>query len=351
MMQSAKSPARLWRRIMQVALGGLLVAFAGLYGLAQVALSDLDRIVGQGPGAVEQATQPLSVPKDWALFLTAQVLPLRQPGAAALVPGKVVQDCPDCPELVEIPAGFYLMGSPLFESGRYQQFFGRFPIYRQFRFLDREGPRRLVHIARPFGLTRYELTFAQWDAAQDDPAWQAITGRPARKPLSGIKDRAIRAVTNVDRIDAEAYAKWLSHKTGHAYRVPTEAEWEYAARAGTTSAYPWGNDIGLDNATCVGCGDKWSAVSVGPVGLYPPNGYGLYDMNGNAWEWVQDCFEFYHPASTADGSAYVYPNCELGVFKGGTAITTAWQSRSAMRVGPHPYNNAPGSTIRLLREF
>lgn len=200
-------------------------------------------------------------------------------------------------------------------------------------------------------MARYELTFAQWDAAQDDPNWEKITGRPPRKPNFGTADYLTRAVTMIDQNDARAYSAWLSVKTGQHYRIPTEAEWEYAARAGTVTRYPWGNEIGWNNANCLGCGDKAKDGRIGPPGLYPPNGFGLYDMIGNGWEWVRDCFAPYHVASVVDGSAYLFPDCELVVFKGGTAYAPAWQARSAMRVGPHPYNNYESSTIRLLREM
>ena len=127
-------------------LAALALSAAGLYALAQSALSDLDRIVQDG-GAEGAPTDPLPAAKSWALFLTAQILPLRQPGAATVQAGRTFRDCPDCPELVEIPAGYFLIGSPLVESGRHQHFFGRTPVYRQFRFLNREAP--YDHAPRP----------------------------------------------------------------------------------------------------------------------------------------------------------------------------------------------------------
>jgi len=348
MTATMKTP--LWRRPLPLVVAGMLAVCAALYLLAQSGLSDLDRIVASG-GVASQKGDPLSPPKSWALFLVSQVLALRQPGAATIAPGKVFQDCPDCPQMVEIPPGFYLMGSPLTESGRYQHFFGRYPVRAQIQFLNREGPRRLVRIDHAFALSRYEITFAEWEAAQDDPDWLTVTGRPARKPVLDAPDYLKRAVTKIDRNDAEAYAVWMSAKTGQHYRLPTEAEWEYAARAGTTTRYPWGDDIGVNNANCRGCDTVWPETRIGPGGMFPPNNFGLYDMIGNGWEWVQDCFTPWHPASVSDGSAYVFPGCEFGVFKGGGAFPHSWQNRSAMRVGPHPYNNDEGSTIRLLREM
>ena len=351
-MSGSKGSAKpFWRSRFGRVSAGIAIIFAALYLLAALALNDLNAVVAAGPEAVAKADQPLSAPKAWALFLISQLLPLHQPGAAAVTPGRIFKDCPDCPEMVEIPAGFYLMGSTLFERGRYQHFFGRYPVRDQFQFLFREGPRRLVHIAHHFAMSRYELTFAQWEAAQDDPIWDNITGLTPRKPNFGTADYLKRAVTMVDQGDAKAFSAWLSYKTGQRYRIPTEAEWEYAARAGTTTRYPWGNEIGWNNASCVGCGDKWTERRIGPVGLYAPNGFGLYDMIGNGREWVRDCFVPYHAASVVDGSAYLFPNCIFALIKGGSAYMPAWQNRSAMRLGPHNYNKNEASTIRLLREM
>ncbi|MBS0565047.1 MAG: SUMF1/EgtB/PvdO family nonheme iron enzyme, partial [Proteobacteria bacterium] len=260
--------------------------------------------------------------------------------------------CPDCPEMVEIPAGFYLMGSPLFEWDRYRQIFSPRDWRTRIESANREGPRRLVHIARPFALSRYEITFAQWDAAQDDPAWADATELYPRKPvLTGVTGYQNRAVTMVNQFDARGFARWMSRHTGRPYRIPTEAEWEYAARAGTVTARPWGNAIGWNNATCMGCGDRWPEKRIGPVGLYAPNGFGLYDMIGNGREWVRDCFASYVAASITDGSAWVRPGCVFGVAKGESAYAEAWRNRSAYRVGPHLHNALEGGTIRLLREM
>lgn len=333
-------------------LAGLLVAlFAACYLLALGALSDLDAIVAEGPEAIAAAEAPLSATKDWALFLTAQILPLRQPGAAGIAPGRVFKDCPDCPEMVEIPAGFYLMGSPFIEWNRHRHLLDPRPLGLKLRSLNREGPRRLVRIAHAFALSRYEITFAQWEAAQDDPRWAEITGTMPREPDLGVADYQNRAVTMVNLSDAMAFADYVSAKTGKRYRVPSEAEWEYAARAGTVTARPWGDAIGINHASCLGCSDKWTERRIGPVGLYPPNGFGLYDMIGNGREWVRDCFLGHISATATDGAAYVVPNCVFGVAKGESAYAESWRNRSAYRVGPHARNRREGGTIRLLREM
>ena len=108
---------------------------------------------------------------------------------------------------------------------------------------------------------------------------------------------------------------------------------------------------GPDGLHCAVEGLPEGACEVGPVGLHPPNGFGLFDMIGNGWEWVEDCFVPWHHEVKSDGSAHVFHDCELVVFKGGTAIAEPWQARAAMRVGPHPYNDGEGSVIRLLREM
>ncbi len=102
--------------------------------------------------------------------------------------------------------------------------------------------------------------------------------------------RDTKPVINVSWDDAQTYVAWLSKMTGQTYRLLTEAEWEYAARAGTTTAYYWGDDIGKNNANCNGCGSEWDAKQTSPVGSFKPNAFGLYDMAGNVWQWVQDCY-------------------------------------------------------------
>lgn len=327
-------------------VAGMAVLSVAALALALLALRDLDRALTEG-----DIDRPLSAPKAAGLFLAAQVLPLRQPGGPVREAGRAFRDCPDCPEMVEIPPGMFLLGSPLFEPGRYVHVWTRPPLRHQLKFANREGPRRLVRIAHPFALARHELTYAEWDQAQDDPDWERITGLAPRKPDRPAEAAGNWAATRVDQDDANAYAKWLSARTGQRYRIPTEAEWEYAARAGTATVYPWGDTIGVDNAACLNCSTLWTGTEVGPVGLHPPNGFGIHDMIGNGWEWVEDCFVPWHHAVKADGSAHVFDDCELVVFKGGTAIAEPWQARAAMRVGPHPYNDGEGSVIRLLREM
>ena len=133
-----------------------------------------------------------------------------------------------------------------------------------------------------FELSKYEVTFEQYDR------FTAATGPEAGGDEGWGRGR--RPVMNVSWEDAVAYVRWLSGQTGERYRLPSEAEWEYAARAGSVTAYSWGNEIGRNRANCHGCGSQWDNRQTAPVGSFGPNGWGLHDMHGNVWEWVQDCW-------------------------------------------------------------
>ncbi len=142
-------------------------------------------------------------------------------------------------------------------------------------------PEMLSIPGKAFKMSKYTITFEQYDA------YAAATGQ--RKPDDSGWGRANRPVIDVSWDDAVAYAAWLSAQTGGKFRLPSEAEWEYAARGGTATAYYWGNDIGVGNANCNGCGSQWDGTQTAPVGSFKPNPYGLYDMAGNVWQWTQSC--------------------------------------------------------------
>jgi formylglycine-generating enzyme required for sulfatase activity len=140
--------------------------------------------------------------------------------------------------------------------------------------------------------------------------------------------------------DAEQYVAWLSKMTGKTYRLLTEAEYEYATRAGTTTEYPWGDDIGKNNASCGRCGSRWDKEQTAPVGSFAPNKFGLYDMVGNVWEWTKDCYHASYEVDTpqgkidapADGSAWIVGgNCGSRVVRGGSWFVTPDFLRSALR--------------------
>ena len=173
-------------------------------------------------------------------------------------PDKSFRDCPDCPEMVVVPPGNFMMGDP----GWHQ-----------------------VFISHAFAAGKFEVTFAEWDACV------AAGGCGGYKPEDKGWGHGGRPVINVNWNDAKQYVQWISQKTGKTYRLLSEAEWEYAARAGTTTAYSWGDDIGSGNANCVGCGSQWDNIQTAPAGSFQPNAFGLYDMHGNVWEWVEDCYK------------------------------------------------------------
>lgn len=141
------------------------------------------------------------------------------------------------------------------------------------------------------------MTFAEWDACFS-------VGGCLHWPIDYGWGRNRRPVIHVSWNDAKAYVAWLSKMTGREYRLLTEAEWEYAARAGTTTAYYWGDEIGKNNTNCNGCGSQWGGRKTAPVGSFAPNAFGLYDMFGNVWEWVEDCFHNNYEGAPTDGSAW-----------------------------------------------
>jgi formylglycine-generating enzyme required for sulfatase activity len=206
------------------------------------------------------------------------------------------------PEMVRIPAGTFQMGSVRGEPGREGD----------------EAPRHTVRIGRAFYVSRYEITEALWNACVVDKACP-----PIRRTLGDPYP-----ITDIRWQEAQGYITWLASSTGRKYRLLTEAEWEYAARAGTDTPYFMGTTINPGQA-------NFAASRLGkprPVGQYAPNGFGLYDMLGNVWEWVADCFEEqgYYGAPD-DGSAVTRSGCQMHVLRGGAFDTRPQQMRSAYR--------------------
>jgi formylglycine-generating enzyme required for sulfatase activity len=242
-------------------------------------------------------------------YMMANFRPHQLSAAAqrALRPGDTFRECgQNCPEMVVVAAGAFTMGSPPGETGR----------------AANESPQHKVTIAAPFAVSKYDVTFDDWEACV------SVGGCP--EVGDNEWGRGSRPVINVTWDDAQQYVRWLSKMTGRSYRLPTEAEWEYAARGGTSTAYPWGNDPGTGNANCVGCGGEWdNRQKTSPVGFFRPNGFGLYDMTGNVWQWVQDCYHLNYTGAPTDGSAWESGgDCDLRVDRGGS-----WNSKTdAVRV-------------------
>lgn len=244
------------------------------------------------------------------------------------------RDCDDCPEMITIPAGTFVMGWDGGEEGRY------------------EGPPHEVTVERAFALGRFEVThgqFAQFIAAtghQPEPGCKVYPQQPDvpdekfgwQDPGYGRAPAEDEPVACVSWLDAKAYVNWLAEKTGAPYRLPTEAEWEYAARGGATTAFYWGDDAdegcgyaNMYDQSGLSNGFKWAAAAcdsgfakVSPVGALKPNAFGLHDMLGNVWEWLEDCYVVPYPEGAvtqdavqpAEGAA-----CDRRSVRGGSWIT------------------------------
>jgi sulfatase modifying factor 1 len=285
----------------------------------------------------------------YPLPVTAVVLWLAT--ASAIAQPQSFRDCADCPEMVAIPAGRFMMGAmPGEEDGE--------GLDEYFRY--RSEPRHAVEVRR-FSAGKYEVTRAQyrvfaeatkrqssgcWGWGGTDFVWEPE--RDWRRPGFDQDDR--HPATCVSWDDATAYAQWLSQRTGKRYRLLTEAEWEYAARAGTTTTRYWGDDReqaclyanGADHAArakanhaagwhVADCQDGYPYTA--PVGTYRPNPFGLHDMLGNVREWTQDCWNRGYNGAPIDGSAWNTGDCELRAVRGGAWIDGPVSLRSAARVG------------------
>lgn len=260
------------------------------------------------PTPAAQAEKPSAAPSPPAAALPA---PKIQASAPTVPPraGEGFRECAQCPEMVVIPAGEFTMGSPESEAGHEKD----------------EGPQRRVAIARPFAVGKYEVTFGEWDACV------AAAGCAHKPDEEWGRDR--QPVINVSWHDAQAYVSWLSKKSGKHYRLLSEAEWEYAARAGTTTRYPWGDEAGTNRANFIGSGSQWSGKQTAPVGSFAANRFGLHDMIGNVWEWVQDCYHDSYKGVPADGRAWETDDCAQRVLRGGSGSIKPEFARVAYRRG------------------
>src|SRR5271157_5316966 len=213
--------------------------------------------------------------------------------------------------MVVAPQGRFTMGSPEGQGN------------------DFERPTHEVTIAKPFAVGKFELTFDDLDAC-------AAHGDCAQHVSDSGWGRDRRPAINVNWNDAQTYVKWLSRIPGKPYRLLSEAEYEYAARAGTETKYPWGDDIKLNGkamANCKGCGSQWDGKQTAPVGSFVANRFGLYDMVGNVFEWTADCWHANYEGAPADGSAWTSGNCGVRVVRGGSWVDIPDFLRSAARIG------------------
>jgi formylglycine-generating enzyme required for sulfatase activity len=290
---NAAAAARRRRRRVQaliyVLLGGIIIGLIGWINQA-VLMAQINWYTVQWP------------------YMLASVRPyvLTPEAERALKPLASFRECAkDCPEMIVIPAGEFIMGSPPTEKDRY----------------DNQGPQHHVTIPRRFAVSKFDVTFADWDAC-------ALVGGCPTADDTG-RGRGNKPVINVNWEEAKQYVAWLSRMTGQHYRLLTEAEWEYAARGGTTTAYFWGDDLGEGNANCFGCGSEWENQGPAPVGSFKPNPFGLYEMLGNVWQWVEDCEHPNYDGAPTDGSVWRGGDCGLHAIRGGAWNYSSRAARSA----------------------
>lgn len=231
------------------------------------------------------------------------------PGAAPVLadgpeipePGEIFRDCDACPEMVVVPAGEFRMGS---SATAY------------------ERPEHRVTIASPFAVGRREITFDDWDLCA--PA--ACKYRPNDRGWG----RGSHPVIDVSWNDAHAFIAWLSQKTGKKYRLLSESEWEYVARAGTSSPFWWGRAAASGAANCQDCSSAPLRQTL-PAGSLRPNPFGLFDVAGNAAEWVEDCWNDTYRGAPADGAAWIAGQCTQRGIRGGSFASGTNIVRSSAR--------------------
>lgn len=297
--QGALATQRL-RRVVQVSMFTLLIGIIlGLVGW-----------INQSYFAAQwrwwSITRPYAKAQVWPYVLTTTQ-------EQALNSGDSFKECAqDCPDMIVLPAGSFTMGSASGENGHQAA----------------EAPPHTVVLSRPFAVSKYELTLADWDACV------AGAGCNGHEPNDQGWGRGMQPVMVVGWDDAQAYTAWLTQVTGKTYRLLSEAEYEYATRAGTTTAYPWGDHIERDGtpmADCNGCGSQWDNQQPAPVGSFEPNKFGLYDMVGNVWEWTEDCLHANYNGAPTDGSAWLGGDCNSRIVRGGSWDNVPSNLRSAYR--------------------
>jgi sulfatase modifying factor 1 len=289
----------------------------------------------------------------------------------AAKPGTVFRDCPDCPEMVMLPLGRFVMGAPPGEEERESA-----PAY----FRGHAVPQQSVTIQHSFAIAKFDVTrdeYGQFVAETNRPDPDScytpdVSGGESHKQGAnwhspGFPQTGRDPVVCVNWDDAQAYLAWLSAKTGRVYRLPTEAEWEYAARAGTTTAR-YGSDRPAELCRYINhadldfsgrhpresdvnreCRDGYAFTS--PVGSFPPNQFGLYDMLGNVWQWTEDCWNDDYKGAPSDGSSWQNGNCGRRVMRGGAYSNIPALVRSAVRLGAKSSGHDHSGGFRVARTF
>jgi formylglycine-generating enzyme required for sulfatase activity len=298
---------------------------APLSGLTQLKELNLSRTEVRDLSPLEGLTSLRTLALDGlgSITFNASRIPdvkiLRDPpprkAGAVYKPGETFRDCPQCPQMVVVPAGSFEMGSPPGEMGHQKD----------------EEPQHTVRIAQPFAVSKYEVRFDEWMPCVQAAVCKAL-------PDEGW-GRGPRPVINVSWDDAKRYVLWLSRKAVHPYRLLTEAEWEYATRAGWERLRHWGD---VEKDTCAyanvydesfGCNDGYPFTA--PVGMFQPNAFGVHDILGNVWEWTGDCYQDSYRGTLPDGTARVTGDCQARVIRGGgwdidpQVVRSAFRSRGA----------------------
>jgi formylglycine-generating enzyme required for sulfatase activity len=208
---------------------------------------------------------------------------------------------------------------------------------------DDEYPQHRVAIAKPFAIGKYEVTHAEWEAC--------VAAKACERADDNGFGRGRRPVINVSSAAAKRYAAWLSRTTGKTYRLPSESEWEYAARARTATRYPWGDTLIRNRANCGSCGSQWDEKQTAPVGSFAANGFGLHDMQGNVWEIVEDCVNKHYRGAPADGRPWLGGDCSRRVMRGGSWNNYHDVIRSAQRESIGAEDVSYDIGFRLVREL
>jgi formylglycine-generating enzyme required for sulfatase activity len=277
----------------------------------------------------------------FALFLVlAASIAVLAPLRAEERPDREFQECRNCPVMVAVPAGRFVMGSPQSEAGRF----------------DAEGPQHVVSL-KAFALGKFDVTSEQFLSFLKDTGYQPKPCNPIlnmswRSPGDGLAYTPTEfepprwPAVCLDWHDAEAYVAWLNKQVrkehpvlgnrSGPYRLPSEAEWEYAARAGTTTARWWGDGIGSGHANCNGCGSTYDFHVLSNVDSFKPNLFGLYGMLGNVWQWTEDCWHKSYLGAPKDGRPWMENGCTRHVLRGGSWDNVPAFVRSATRTGGEP---------------
>ncbi len=271
------------------------------------------------------ARETLPPPPAPALPIPSEAVPATSQSRYKV--GDTFSDCDMCPEMIIIPAGKFVMGEA--DGG-----------------MTGDAPATPVSLKRSIAIGRFEVTFAEWDACVSGG------GCSAYKPNDEGWGRGKQPVTNINWNDALGYLIWLHSKTGFFYRLPTEAEWEYAARAGSTTNYWWGDDIGIKQAVCQDCGSIYDDERSAPVGTFSPNPFGLYDTAGNLWEWTEDCYSMtsYKKHSKYPAAAPGPEGCSR-VLRGGGWDIISTGLRSSFRFTSGSSNRSNIFGFRIVRNI